>query len=124
MPAPETLYERLRRLAVEDPKRARDLFLEAFEADSEELGDFLRKLQRPSEGRLRQVTANAVKTHPEKHRLVPALLRWRETETDEFARRAIEGALIGVQAASAAGMGIVGARSEVAEVYRYVASRL
>ena len=34
MAASETLYERLRRLAVEDPKTARNVFLEAFEANN------------------------------------------------------------------------------------------
>ncbi len=37
MAASETLYERLRRLGVEDPKTARVVFLEAFEANNNDL---------------------------------------------------------------------------------------
>src|SRR5260370_2637505 len=89
----EAFYDRLRRLAVEDPKEAKRVFLAAFESNSEELRTFFAMLDRPSEGRLRQLVANAVRSHPEKRRVVPQLFRWRESETDEFTRRAIEGAL-------------------------------
>lgn len=127
MPAPEPLYERLRRLAVEDPKEAKRVFLEAFESNSKELYEFLAKLHRPNEGRLRQVVANAVRIHPEKARIVPELFRWRQGETDEFTRRAIEGALAGVDPAAGWEKRVTQSRagpSEVADVYRYVASRL
>ncbi len=62
MPESEALYDRLRRLAVEDPKEAKRVFLAAFESNSQELYEFLGKLQRPNEGRLRQVVANAIRT--------------------------------------------------------------
>src|SRR5580692_3136573 len=93
MPAGEALYDRLHMLAVEDPKQARKVFLEAFESGSEELSPLFVALDRPSEGRLRQVVANALRNHPEKTRALPQLFRWRDTETDEFTRRAIDGAL-------------------------------
>ena len=127
MPAAEGLYDRLRRLAVEDPKEARRVFLSAFESNSDDLHDLLAKLNRPNEGRLRQVVANALRTHPEKHRLVPDLFRWRESETDEFTRRAIEGALAGVDPAASRQsetQKAKGGPSEVGDVYRYVAGRL
>src|SRR5579864_4910369 len=69
MAASETLYERLRRLGVEDPKTARIVFLEAFEANNNDLPEFLEHLRRPGEARLRQVVANAVRAHPGKKRL-------------------------------------------------------
>src|SRR6266542_2252088 len=97
MPAAEGVYERLRRMAVEDPKEAKNLFLAIFDANSEDLADLLTRLRKPNEGRLRQVVANAVRTHSAKDRIVPELLRWRATETDEFTRRAIEGALADVE---------------------------
>src|SRR5712691_7724723 len=101
MPAPENLYERLRRLAVEDPREAKVLFLETFEANSRELSELLTHIGKPNEGRLRQVVANAIRTHPEKARIITDLVSWRETETDEFTRRAIEGALVDVDPAGA-----------------------
>jgi len=127
MPAPESLYERLRRLAVEDPRGAKSLFLATFEANSNDLYELLAQLRKPNEGRLRQVVANAVRTHPEKVRVIPDLVVWRETETDEFTRRAIEGALADVSPAVAragAPPHRISAPSELADVYRYVSDRL
>lgn len=123
----DVLYDRLRRLAVEDPREAKRVFLEAFESNSSGLEGFLARLQRPNEGRLRQVVANAIRTHPEKRRVVSHLFRWRETETDEFTRRAIDGALVDVELTAGRGwteQQASGGPSEVADVYRYVAGRL
>ncbi len=127
MIAREVLYERLHRLAVEDPKEARRVFLEAFESASEELAPFFVALDRPSEGRLRQVVANALRNHPEKHRALSQLFRWRDAETDEFTRRAIEGALTDVDpqfARAGHTQQNIGGPSELGDVYRYVADRL
>jgi signal transduction histidine kinase len=127
MHAREALYEGLHRLAVEDPKQARKVFLEAFESGSEELSTLFVALDRPSEGRLRQVVANALRNHPEKHRALPQLFRWRDAETDEFTRRAIEGALSDVDQRSVPTGGPhrnIGGPSELGDVYRYVADRL
>jgi C4-dicarboxylate-specific signal transduction histidine kinase len=122
----DDLYDRLRRLAVEDPQEARKRFLAAFEANSAELSDFLIRLSRPSDGRLRQIVANALRTHPHKGRIVRVLLSWRETETDEFTRRAIEGALADVENGgreSTFQEQTIEPR-QLADVYRYVADRL
>ncbi len=127
MPAAEGVYERLRRMAVEDPKEAKNLFLAIFDANSEELADLLTRLRKPNEGRLRQVVANAVRTHSEKDRIVPELLRWRATETDEFTRRAIEGALADVEIGTVPEGGQteqITAPSQIGDVYRYVSDRL
>jgi signal transduction histidine kinase len=127
MPAVEGLYERLRKLAVEDPREAKKLFLATFEANSQELTEFLVRLRKPNEGRLRQVVANSVRAHPEKVRIIPELIRWREVESDEFTRRAIEGALVGVDSTST-GTGTLKeqttTRSDLADTYRYVSDRL
>src|SRR5271154_1762525 len=127
MPAPESLYERLRKLAVEDPAEAKKVVLETFDSNSTELSEFLIRLRKPNEGRLRQVVANAVRTHPEKSRIVSELLLWRETETDEFTRRAIEGSLAGVDPEIVREGKVrqrISAPSELADVYRYVSERL
>ena len=93
MATSETLYERLKRLAIADPKSARTAFLEAFEANDNALPDLLEHLRKPGEARLRQVIANAIRAHPGKQRLLPELRIWQDAETDEFTRRAIAGAL-------------------------------
>ncbi len=127
MPAHELLYERLRRLAVEDPREARSVFLVAFEAKSPDLTDLFSQLRRPNAGRLRQVVANSVRTHPEKTRIVSEMLQWRETETDEFTRRAIDGALADVDPTALREdktLQRVAPQGELVEVYRYVADRL
>ena len=127
MPAPELLYERLRRLAVEDPREARGVFLAAFEAKSPGLADLFARLRKPNAGRLRQVVANSVRAHPEKARIVSELLQWRETETDEFTRRAIDGALVDVDSTALRedkNLQKVAAPSELVDMYRYVADRL
>jgi signal transduction histidine kinase len=127
MATSEKLYDRLRKLAVEDPKTARAVFLEAFEANDNDLGELFDHLRKPGEGRLRQVIANAVRAHPQKNRLVPELLSWRDTETDEFTRRAIAGALAGVDASalqvpkSSAPEALP---REIIDAYRYVSERL
>jgi hypothetical protein len=122
----EVLYERLRRLALEDPREAKKVFLAAFDANSNELSEFLARLGKPNEGRLRQVVANAIRTHPEKGRIIPELLQWRETETDEFTRRAIEGALVDVDPTTILGKvhQQITTPNGLADVYRYVSDRL
>lgn len=127
MAASETLYERLRRLAVEDPKAARTMFLEAFEANDNELPDFLERLRKPGDARLRQLAANALRAHPGKNRLIPELLLWRDTETDEFTRRAIAGALADIEASvlpRPKDSSIEVFPKEIVDAYRYVSERL
>lgn len=126
MLGPEDLFDRLRRLAAEDPQKAKEVFLSIFESNSVELVGFLARLSKPNEGRLRQMVANAVRTHPGKRRVVPELVRWRETETDEFTRRAIEGALVDVDTTVQLGTGnrAISMPGDVVGMYRYVSSRL
>jgi signal transduction histidine kinase len=123
----ESLYETLRRLAVEDPREAKRVFLALFEENSEELSEFLARLRKPNEGRLRQVVANAVRAHPEKGRIVLRLVEWRELETDEFTRRAIDGALLDVDSAAARSGRFEPysvSPGDLADTYRYVSDRL
>jgi len=127
MAANETLYERLKRLAIADPKSARIAFLEAFEASDNELPDLLEHLRKPGEARLRQVIANAVRAHPSKQRLFPELIIWQDTETDEFTRRAIGGAM--AESGSSAPLRRKDSSTavfpkEVVDAYRYVSERL
>lgn len=89
-------YVALRRLAVEDPKRARQEFCELLDGDIDYLNSILEAASAPGEGRVRQLIANAVRSRPDKDRVVTYLLRWHHNETDEFAKRAIGAALDGV----------------------------
>lgn len=127
MAASEPLYDHLRRLAVEDPKTARSVFLEAFEANANDLAEFLERVGKPGESRLRQVVANAVRAHPQKTRLARELLLWRHAETDEFTRRAIAGALTGVDTSALQvprGSAPHALPREIIDAYRYVSERL
>jgi K+-sensing histidine kinase KdpD len=68
-----------------------------------------------------------VRAHPEKGRIVAELHQWRETETDEFTRRAIDGALVDVDPTALREnktIQKVAANNELVDVYRYVADRL
>src|SRR5215831_14000083 len=92
------LYETLRRLAVEDPREARKVFLRYFDSGGSTLEQFLEKISSPADGRLRHLVASALRNNRDKDRLAPYLIAWHEIETDEFAKRAIAAALDGVKA--------------------------
>lgn len=98
----ELPYERLRRLAVEDPREARKVFLRILDSGGSALEQFLGQISSPADGRLRHVVASALRSNRDKERLTPYLIAWHEIETDEFAKRAIAAALDGVKTQSAA----------------------
>jgi phosphoserine phosphatase RsbU/P len=100
MQPPDVLYERLRHLAVEDPREARRLFLQLLDSGGSPLDHFLERISSAANGRLRQVVANALRNHRDKERLAPHLIVWHEIETDEFTRRAIAGVLNGLETRS------------------------
>src|SRR5215467_2990634 len=102
MQPPELLHERLRRLAVEDPREARKAFLRLFDSCGSALEQFLGHVSSPADGRLRHLIAGALRNNRDKERLAPYLIAWYEIETDEFAKRAIASALDGVKTESAA----------------------
>src|SRR5713226_381471 len=102
MPPVEVVCERLRRLAVEDPREARKAFLQLFDSGGSALEQFLGQLYSPADGRLRHLVASALRNNRDKERLAPYLITWHEIETDEFAKRAIAAALDGVKTGSAA----------------------
>lgn len=98
----ELFHERLRRLAVEDPREARKAFLLLFDSGGSPLEQFLGRVSSPADGRLRHLIASALRNNRDKERLAPYLIAWHEIETDEFAKRAIAAALDGVKTESAA----------------------
>jgi sigma-B regulation protein RsbU (phosphoserine phosphatase) len=102
MEPPEVLYERLRRLAVEDPREARKAFLQLLDSGGSALDHFLGRISSPADGRLRQLVSNALRSQRDRERLAPHLIAWQEIETDEFTHRAIAAALKGLDARSAA----------------------
>src|SRR5215831_4233824 len=93
----EFLHEKLRRLAVEDPREARKAFLLLFDSGGSVLEQFLGQLSSPADGRLRHLVASALRNNRDKERLAPYLIAWHEIETDEFAKRAMAAALDGVK---------------------------
>jgi sigma-B regulation protein RsbU (phosphoserine phosphatase) len=102
MPPVELVHERLRRLAVEDPREARKAFLQIFDSGGPALEQFLGQVSSTSDGRLRHLVASALRNNRDKERLAPYLITWHEIETDEFAKRAIASALDGVKTGTAA----------------------
>ena len=98
----ELLHERLRHLAVEDPREARKVFLRILDSGGSALEQFLGQISSPADGRLRHLVASALRNNRDKERLAPYLIAWHEIETDEFARRAIAAALDGVKTESSA----------------------
>src|ERR1051325_4501324 len=98
----EVLHERLRRLAVEDPREARKAFLALFDAGGPGLEQFLGHITSPADGRLRHMVASALRNNRDKERLAPYLIAWHQIETDEFAKRAMAAALDGIKTGSAA----------------------
>jgi signal transduction histidine kinase len=120
------LHADLRRLAAEDPRRAREQFTQLLESGSPQLENLLRRVSSPGEGRLRQMIANAVRARPDKDRVVSFLLRWRDVETDEFAKRAINAALDGIEVSAYEQPQRLTALADPSfvEAYRYAAERL
>ena len=100
MKPPETLYEKLRHLVVEDPREARRLFHQVLDSGGPVLDHFLGSICSPADGRLRQLVANAPRNHRDRERLIPHLIAWQESETDEFTQRAISRTLEGLDARS------------------------
>jgi sigma-B regulation protein RsbU (phosphoserine phosphatase) len=98
----ELVHERLRHLAVEDPREARKVFLQIFDSGGSALERFLAQITSPGDGRLRHLVASALRNARDKERLAPYLIAWHEIETDEFSKRAIAAALDGVKTGSAA----------------------
>ena len=94
--------EKLRRLAVEDPREARKAFLLLFDSGNSVLEKFLGQISSPADGRLRHLVTSALRNNRDKERLAPYLIVWHEIETDEFAKRAMAAALEGVKTESAA----------------------
>ena len=98
----EIVPERLRHLAVEDPREARKVFLQILDSGGSALDRFLGQISSPADGRLRHLVAGALRNNRDKERLAAYLIAWNEIETDEFSKRAIVAALDGVEARSAA----------------------
>src|SRR5262252_4109038 len=98
----ELFFEKLRRLAVEDPREARKTFLLLFDSGGTPLEQFLGHVSSPADGRLRHLVATSLRNKRDKERLAPYLIAWHEIETDEFTKRAIAVALDGVKTASVA----------------------
>ena len=98
----ELLADKLRHLAIEDPREARNMFLGILDSGGSALDRFLGQISSQADGRLRHLVAGSLRNSRDKERLAPYLIAWHEIETDEFARRAIAAALTGVEARSAA----------------------
>lgn len=116
--------DHLRALAASDPKAARVAFNALLGGPADALSSFLKAASRPGEGRLRQMVATVFRTNATANDLEPWLRGWREVESDEFTRNAIDAAL---ESRSPTPLQKPTARSSLiqsAEAYRYVSERL
>src|SRR4051794_17633148 len=73
LPPPQPLHEKLRYLAIEDPREARKLFLQFFDSAGPTLDQFLEKISSPGDGRLRHLVTSALRNSRDKERLTPYL---------------------------------------------------
>jgi hypothetical protein len=60
----EAAYDRLRRLATGDPKRAREEILKLIAERPDLISDLLVRASRPGEGRVRQLAATTARVNP------------------------------------------------------------
>lgn len=87
------VYEELRGLAFEDPLGAKRIFTGILEGEDATLRAVLEMASASGDGRVRQLIARVAQKHAGRAKVVEALARWKETETDEFALTAIDDAL-------------------------------
>ena len=116
-------FAEFQKLAAESPRDARRHLNALLDSGAELLDTILRLATAPSEGRLRQLIANTVRHRKDKARVVPYLLHWRDTETDEFAKAAIAAALADV-GPTVSHSSQAPDLPQLVETYRYVANRL
>lgn len=121
-------YELLRKEAVGNPKRAREMLTKLIKGPARELEQTLERASRPGEGRVRQVVATAYRLMVEGPAVLrPWLEKWLADEPDEFAKRALR--------AATDARSILGGHAElppaptelprnIAATYRYVTERL
>lgn len=118
-------YERFRRLAVADPRRAREqLSLMAASADVI-LPLLMERASRAGEGRVRQIVATAIRLDSAVREALGAWVeRWLPVEADEFALKAIRDALAAGSPAAVATATPAELPRDFAATYRYVTERL
>lgn len=122
----ETEYERFRKLAVGDPRRAREWLVRTVTQRSEAITRVMELASRPGEGRVRQLVATTIRVNvAARAALRPWLDRWLAVEADDFALRAIRDVVEGEQQ-SATPVSATAAEMprHFPETYRYVSERL
>lgn len=116
-------YDELRILAAADPRRTRTVLVALFDEGGPRLESLLKRAAHPGEGRVRQLIANAVRSHSRREDVVPHIKVWLAVETDEFARRAETAAIEEVASSESAGRAVA-VDPKVVVAYRYVSDRL
>jgi signal transduction histidine kinase len=123
-----SLLERLRRLAAEDPRSARNALSSLFTSQPDRARVLMGQLGTAKDGRLRNLVARVVPELRSTEAVLPFLMDWRTRETDEFTRRAIALALDQLKATPMPPLPVTGSLSvypdQIAESYQFVSSRL
>jgi signal transduction histidine kinase len=123
---PQAVYEEISSAAYKDPIGARERFLAILRANPEFARDVLTLAKEPRDSRLRQVVARAVWKRPETEVIRDILLKWRDTEDDEFTLVAIKDALAepGKKTGKTGRTYSTESLPDLLGTYRYVSSRL
>ena len=120
----DEIYAELKRLVIADPRAARIRFTELWTSKKDLLMEFLDRLGNPGEGRLRHFVANFARTIDDRSTIEPHLVRWLETETDEFARRSIQQVLEARLPIVRPAVNQQLVPKQLVDVYRYVSERM
>lgn len=121
----DATIQQLRELALVDPLGAKGRITALLDSSDLDLARAVMvRLRSPADGRLRQLVARAITGHSARTSLIEIVVEWRRTETDEFALRAIQAALVDDERASSSRRVPSGSLPSILETYRYVSGRL
>jgi signal transduction histidine kinase len=119
----QTLQE-LRRLAVTDPREASARIAAIIAGDLVSCDAFFQHLRAPADGRLRQIAAIQIGSLSNSDLFVKQLSKWLEIETDEFAKRTIQGTLKAVRKAVPDADDVPDPLPDLVDTYTFVSGRL
>lgn len=119
-------YGRLRRLAVGDPRQAREWLIRMVTQQNDRVRRVMEMASRPGEGRVRQIIATTIRINATVRSVLrPWLDEWVAVESDEFALRAMRDVIEGEQHQP---VPVAPLPAELPrhfpETYRYVSERL
>jgi signal transduction histidine kinase len=116
--------QELRRLAVTDPREASVRIAAIIAGDRASCDAFFQRLRAPGDGRLRQIAAVQIGSLSNSDHFIRQLTKWLEIETDEFAKRTIQGTLKAVRKAVPDTEDVPDPLPDLVDTYTFVSGRL